>query len=679
MATYNENIYPKKMFLVNLLTEAEEESSATSVQIKASGAFPGGDLQSWSEVKGVRFEFDLGRSDYASSKRLKENDKILHAHLTAATASAGGSLPSGSSADAVLVSSDYPYSPASRLIRNLGWGKASLSTPRWLELNDYYENDSLCISELGVTGTLYASADYDFTAQFTIDGIGSASYKPYRSVVWEDIVPVLGGFAPSGGAFVNRASAQEFTFSLNVQNAYDGTVLGRTTTFRWRTAGSATEHTIAVAGQSVTVPANTFPAQSNIEWRVECVTEHGQSAVSAWQTVTTADLAPLAPTNLVPQNVFLHNDEDNSFSWTHNSPNGTAQTRAELQISESGSTWSQLATVQDGTEHVTVAAGTLTAGTKFWRVRTYNADNVAGEWSEGAQIVLMGAPVPPAILALTASPRAYVRWSSADQLGWRVTFSDADGHLFDSGEQYGNAREYRADGFLSNGVAHYTVAVANEYGWSVTEGDFTVENAPGGTLMLNAQEIGGEAVLRWSASGAFDDLYLLRGGVPVANVTGLNEYRDRAANGTEVYQVLGTVGANYTLSNEVGVSVRVETMSIFDVDGGEAMELRLKRGSMPVVARSEASDVSYYHFSGQRYPTAYTDGTATGALSITVTLRRGSANELQRFAGKLCCLRDKTGWRGYGILESIAHSIDRLDDVTLSFALTDYDEAVAYE
>ena len=679
MATYNENIYPVKMFLVNLLTEAEEESSASSAQIKASGAFPGGDLQSWSEVKGVRFEFDLGRSDYASSKRLKENDKILHAHLTAATASAGGSLPSGSSADAALVSSDYPYRPASRLIRNLSWGKASLSTPRWLELNDAYENDILCISELGVTGTLYAGADYDFSAQFTIDGIGSASYKPYRSVVWEDIVPVLGGFAPSGGAFVNRAAAQTFTFSVNVPNAYDGTVLGRTTTFRWRTVGSATEHTIAVAGQSVTVPANTFPAQSNIEWSVECVTEHGQSAVSAWQTVTTTDAAPLAPINLAPQNVFLHNDEDNVFSWQHNSPNGTAQTRAELQISESGSTWSQLATVQDGTEHVTVAAGTLTAGTKFWRVRTYNADNVAGEWSEGAQIVLMGAPVPPAILALTAAPRAYVRWSSADQLGWRVTFSDADGHLFDSGEQYGNAREYRADGFLSNGVAHYSVAVANEYGWSVTEGDFTVENAPSGVIALSAQEDGGEAALRWSVSGAFDSLYLLRGGVPVANVTGLNEYRDRAANGTEVYQVLGTVGANYTLSNEVGVSVRVETMSIFDVDGGEAMELRLKRGSMPVVARSEASDVSYYHFSGQRYPTAYTDGTATGALSITVTLRRGSANELQRFAGKLCCLRDKTGWRGYGILESIAHSIDRLDDVTLSFALTDYDEAVAYE
>lgn len=679
MATYNENIYPVKMFLVNLLTEAEEKSSASSAQIKASGAFPGGDLQSWSEVKGVRFEFDLGRSDYASSKRLKENDKILHAHLTAATASAGGSLPSGSSADAALVSSDYPYRPASRLIRNLSWGKASLSTPRWLELHDAYENDILCISELGVTGTLYAGADYDFTAQFTIDGIGSASYKPYRSVVWEDIVPVLGGFAPSGGAFVNRAAAQTFTFSVNVPNAYDGTVLGRTTTFRWRTVGSATEHTIAVAGQSVTVPANTFPAQSNIEWRVECVTEHGQSAVSAWQTVTTTDAAPLAPINLAPQNVFLHNDEDNVFSWQHNSPSGTPQSRAELQWSADGATWSALANVSGSANYVTVPANTLTAGQKLWRVRTYNADNVAGEWSESAQIVLMGAPVPPAILALTASPRAYVRWSSADQLGWRVTFSDADGNLFDSGEQFGNAREYRADGFLSDGVAHYTVAVANEYGWSVTEGDFTVENAPSGTLMLSAQEVSGEAVLRWSASGAFDDLYLLRGGIPIAKVTGLTEYRDRAACGTEVYQILGTVGAYYTLSNEAETSVRVETMSIFDVDGGEAMELRLKRGSMPVVARSEASDVSYYHFSGQRYPTAYTDGTATGALSITVTLRRGSANELQRFAGKLCCLRDKTGWRGYGILESIAHSIDRLDDVTLSFALTDYDEAVAYE
>ena len=105
----------------------------------------------------------------------------------------------------------------------------------------------------------------------------------------------------------------------------------------------------------------------------------------------------------------------------------------------------------------------------------------------------------------------------------------------------------------------------------------------------------------------------------------------------------------------------------------------LPNSRMPTIARSEESDVSYYHFAGQRLPTAYTDGTATGALSITVTLRRGNANDLQRFAGKLCCIRDKTGWRSYGVLERIAHSIARLDDVTLSFSLAAYGEAVTYD
>lgn len=676
MATYNETIYPRKMFLVNLLDGSERESSDSSVSVRAYGTFYGKALQQWLEVDGVRFEFDYSESAYASSKNLKTDDRRLHVRLTSASADITGDYPRG-----------YPEArlenlletPRNKLVLGMTGGMASGPTPRWLDLYPYYISEGLSISEVGMTDTVYGSHDYTFDAEFTVNGIGSTSYKPYRNVVWEDIVPALGGFAPSGGAFVNRAAAQTFTFTVNVPNAYDGTVLGRTITFRWRVAGSGTTHAISVSGQSVTVPANTFPAQSAIEWRVECVTSDGISATSEWQTVTTADLAPLAPTNLVPQNVFLHNDEDNVFSWTHNSPNGTAQSRAELQWSADGSAWSALASVSGSANYVTVPANTLTAGQKFWRVRTYNADNVAGEWSESAQIVLIGAPVPPAILTLTTAPRAFVRWSSGDQLGWRVTFVDAEGNIFDSGEQYGDAREYRAEGFLTDGQAHYRVAVANEYGWSATEGDFTVENAPGGAISLNAQEDENKALLRWSVSGTFDNLYLLRGGVPIAKVTGLNEYRDRAANGTEVYQVLGTVGANYTLSNEVGVSVRVETMSIFDVDGGEAVELRLKRGSMPVVARSEASDVSYYHFSGQRYPTAYTDGTATGALSITVTLRRGNANELERFVGKLCCLRDKTGWRGYGILESIAHSIDRLDDVTLSFALTDYDEAVAYE
>lgn len=674
MATYNENLYASRIILID--QDGNESEPSGDAVLSLHVTMRESDLR----YRYARILFE--DSQYKSSKKLKSMTGC-GIELLSASVSGSGSLPSGSNFDAQWI---WPrFGSINPVFKIIGQYKERLFNDRIFPTHDaigtFAENhriiSDLIISCAGCTGEVYSGVSYSADAELTLAGVNSA-YRPTVNVVWEDITPELGGFAPSGGAFVNRAIAQIFMFTINVENAFDGTVLGRTSIFRWRVAGSGTTHTISVSGQSVTVPAYTFPQNSEIEWRIECEIDNEVSVTSDWQKVNTTDAAPLAPTNLVPQNVFLHNDEDSRFQWTYNNPNGTAQSRAELQWSADGSTWSVLANVSGSANRVTIPANTLTAGQKLWRVRTYNADNAAGEWSEIAQIVLIGAPVPPAILALTAAPRAFVRWSSGDQLGWRVTFTDAEGKAFDSGEQFGNAREYRAEGFLSDGQAHCSVSVANEYGWSVTEGDFTVENVPSGAIMLSAQEDGGEAALRWSVSGAFDSLYLLRGGVPIAKVTGLTEYRDRAANGTETYQVLGTVGADYTLSNEAEASVRVETMSIFDVAGGETVQLRLKRGSMPVVARSEASDVSYYHFSGQRYPTAYTDGTATGALSITVTLRRGNANELERFAGKLCCLRDKTGWRSYGVLERIAHSIDRLDDVTLSFVLTDYGEAVAY-
>ena len=668
MGTYNENIYPSKMFLVDLHAGTESESSAASVQLKTAATYRGRNYRQVSELKGVRFLFNIAGSSHAGSKRLKSGKDDIFLRVSAHSANISGQLPSGA-ASAFMEAVEVGYIPYA--IATFTPGEISKPVPY---VGQYYcPEDSLSfVVGPAVTVDVYGNVDYSFNASFTVDGIGSAN-KPYRALVWEDIVPVLGGFAPSGGAFINRASAQTFTFTVRVDPAYDGTVIGRTTTFRWRVQGSTTERTLAVTGQSVTVPANTFPAQSTIEWRVECTTAHGQSAVGEWQTVTTADEAPGAPTNLAPQNVFLHNDEDNVFSWHHNSPNGTVQTRAELQWSADGSAWSALANVSGSADHVTVPANTLTAGQKLWRVRTYNAANVAGEWSESAQIVLMGAPSTPAILALTAAPRAYVKWSSADQLGWRVTFSDANGTLFDSGEQFGDAREYRAEGFLADGMAHYSVAVANEYGWSVTEGDFTVENAGSGAIALTAQEIGGEALLRWSASGAFDDLYVLRGGVPIARVTGLTEYIDKTGAGAETYEILGTAGANYTRSNAAEVLIKIDLFRVYA--DGVRLDLNARQISAPTLERSAAADVSYYHFSGQRYPTAYTHGTQTGVVSIAVTTR--DADKLE--VGKLYCLRDSTGWRGYGVLESISHSVGMVDDATLSFALVEHSEAVAYD
>lgn len=517
----------------------------------------------------------------------------------------------------------------------------------------------------------------DYDSAYTVDGTALISYAdtPYIDMTWIDVVPSINGLNPSSNVFVDVTNDVTLRSSINAK-AYDGTDIDYSTNFIWRVQGSGTEHTIEGTGSEVTVPANTFPANSTIEWKVECTTEYGITSSSSWATISTDDEPPEKPTNLSPDRAIISGNEDNTFTWEHNSSKGTAQAKAELQISSDGSTFSALATVNGSDEFAVIEADTILSGTKFWRVRTYNADDEAGAWSDNAQIVVQGAPPAPGISDIVATPRAQITWQSAQQTGWRVKFTDSEGNVYDTGERYGNNKTFRSPIYLADGNVTAEVSVANDFGlWSTTEVTFNVANEEGDSI--NAAFNNG--ILNWLTSGEYDAFYILRNGVPVAE-TIENSFDDKSGNGIRTYQILGAIGDNYTLSNVVNAESYPKTVEIFDVENdGPIIQLYKRRDNPVEISRNTGSNDSTYWFSGSKNPTIYSSGHITSTYALEVTYQNKDSYMLDSLIDKICCIKDKTGWMGYGVLTSINHRTDSYTDVTLSFTIVDYDEEVDYE
>lgn len=115
--------------------------------------------------------------------------------------------------------------------------------------------------------------------------------------------------------------------------------------------------------------------------------------------------------------------------------------------STDGQTWTTLATVTGAARQWTCPAGTLTSSIKYWRVRTYNADGIAGEWSDAAQIVVIAAPTAPSIQIKSTGPRPSISWQTSEQEAYQV---ELDGVL-SGGTHYGTEKTWTSPAYLADG------------------------------------------------------------------------------------------------------------------------------------------------------------------------------------------------------------------------------------
>ena len=491
------------------------------------------------------------------------------------------------------------------------------------------------------------------------------------------------GFAPTAGAFVNRFEKNMFTWRCDDDTADSQVCFAEikqtSAVFEWREKNASASKTISVSGATTacTVPANTFPS-GTIEWRVKVTANSGTTTTSAWQEITTTDVTPTAKP-VSPSGIVIDATIANRFSWQHIISTGTPQSKADLQWSADGTTWNTLATVAGENQYYDVPANKFTSGTKYWRVRTYNTDGIAGEWSDAAQIVVIAAPTAPSIQIKSTGPRPSISWQTSEQEAYQV---ELDGKL-SVGTHYGTDKTWTSPAYLADGSHTVRVRVQNQYGmwsdWGAAA--LPVTNTPGASITLSVQA-SSVADLNWQTSGSYDFYLVYRNDKPIAKLT-QTQYTDELSSGNVIYQVRGCYAdsSNYGLSSAVTVTITTgQYVTLYGIASGKKVMLKHCGLKNQPVQNAINRDIQYIFMYGSTYPHAERSEFVTKKVGGTAVFLPGEDKAgFDALIGELVCLKTQSGEMVIGYLNETSDT-SRVDPdksvVNFSIQQIDYAEVI---
>lgn len=534
-------------------------------------------------------------------------------------------------------------------------------------LNSYEEEYIAPILKNGVVA-------YSYSQPVNISTLTGNS-PPYVTVNYEEAQLFLGNIAPQSG-YVPKAKANTFSWRLGAYGVTYNEIAQSSAVFRWRAdaAAMATEINITTAN-SITIPASTFTT-SNVQWQVTATANTGQSFTSDWYTLSTVEALSTASI-IEPKDVVVDGDKDVTLRWTHQIATGTAQSKYDVESSPDGTTYTALRSETTVAESYIAPAGTFAAGNRFWRVRTYNSENAAGEWSIPAKIVVVAAPKAP-VVSVTASPRPTINWQSTGQQAFEVEVGSIK-----SGLQFGTGKNYRLQEYLRDGSYTTRVRIQNSYGlWSDWgSASFTVANVHGGAIALEVAATH-NAILTWESTGTYSKFYIYRDGVLVGKTTA-KSYIDNTSIGSVKYQVRGvnSTDDNYGLSEIKTVDVKCDTIMIADLNTGQWTKLEKTASSERASTLAEGIQTNYVYFSGAAYPSAEISEFKSKTISFDAAFaERAAADHFSKLLGKLVCVKNTWGDIVIGVLTAFSKTSELFFQAfSCDVEQVSYNEAVTYD
>lgn len=327
----------------------------------------------------------------------------------------------------------------------------------------------------------------------------------------------------------------------------------------------ASEYTaVPFTGTTVTLPAGTFDDDStyNVYFTAESV--DGFSYTTGVYELTTVDgvpvVSPVSPNNEVTNGEI-------TFAWNYSNTSGEPQYAFDLQISSDNTTWETVLSHIVASSTSVVFNQTL-AGDSYWRVRGYNQDDVAGDWSSSLSYLNSVPPQPPVISEIIPGGRIQVRWSADGQISYRIRVLDdiSNEPVYDSGDTYGTESLALVNTYLPNGVYKVQVKVSNIYGkesaWSTVSYTQTSE-------LQGLQYTAGytdDGVSITVASTGFETFYLLRNDVLIARFN-TPSYTDMFASGKTTYRLIAVDSSDNFAQAVFTIDVAVPSARLITPDG----------------------------------------------------------------------------------------------------------------
>ncbi|MBQ1756416.1 MAG: hypothetical protein IIZ96_06690 [Oscillospiraceae bacterium] len=486
----------------------------------------------------------------------------------------------------------------------------------WAWRTDGYEDTTIAYRE----GTGSITTPTTFTP-FNLYVVIDPAVTIQNTVRAKDDTPRTGYMSP----YEAHTFAWDFVSSDDTYTCF-GSWAQASATFYYRNGDSGAFTQISArTSTSVTLLASAFSV-GTFQWYVTATDTDGRTTTSPVYTLSTADSLPTC-TPIAPVDTVEDGSKPIVFEWSVSIDTGTTPTGADLQISSDGSTWSTLGTVSGAATTWSAAPGTIGSGTKYWRVRAYNADSVAGGWSAASSFVCISAEAPP-VVSCDGKPFAEISWQSANQQAYRVT---VDGVLY--GPYFGTTKTFSVPDYLEDGGHTVSVEIQNSFGLWSNPGSvsFTVANVPGAAVSLSGLFYL-DADLSWSSEDQNADFLIYRDGAKIGHTSG-SSFTDRVVLGYHAWHVINRLpGGYYTASNTVSGTLCTEGIAMALLSGGSWIDLTLSANSDRTMTWNHSQSVAVRQFAGREYPDAETSPYRNTSVSFDVAWAYKDADQAAAFA-----------------------------------------------
>lgn len=464
--------------------------------------------------------------------------------------------------------------------------------------------------------------------------------------------------SPPAGSRINRTEDTAFTFSVKTENGgYPYPLSVRSAIYRWRVFGvdSYTENPLESGMASLSVPGWTFPA-GEVEYQFSFTSNAGRSQTSAWIKVSTLDTVPGKAKGIYPNGSIVNADNAVEFKWEHINESGQPQSKAELQLSTDGADWTEFATVVGSQMNYMTAEGVLASGTWYWRVRTYNLDGAAGEWSDVIEFITVATPNTPIIVAKNTSSRPCVIWQTNEQEACELQLDDELPVI-----RFGAEKSWTCPRYLDDGQHEVRVRVQNQYGLWSDWGRIVVpvQNSAGPDFILTVKT-DYDAVLVWEDKG-YDFYLVYRNGIVICK-TEATEFTDYFSVGNVSYFIRGcyTDSYHYGRSNVAEVTVYPDAVVVGNVPQlGTVgwLPLPLSDEQHRIIKTTRSRTISTMHLTGREYPSAEVSEFYDKTIVVSCAFSdRQNCAALQALLGHLVCLKTPDGEMAIGYLSNLTKS-----------------------